>query len=147
MKRRILIFNSCWSTSEKDGVKYNRNFITYCWSPPVMSTSDECRCYVEANPASPWPAIHFPEPWHPTVAVSDQDRAPGHRICDLKKDIVNHNFNRILIHPGRARFPHFSKCRQTKQLSSEHSDCYWRDLVSGRVDHRWHTFMVQITNL
>ena len=30
---------------------------------------------------------------------------------------------------------HFSKFHKTKQLSSENSDCYWRDCGSGRVDH------------
>ena len=38
---------------------------------------------------------------------------------------------------------YFSKYRKTKQLSSENSDRFWRDRGSGRVDHWWHTCLVE----
>ena len=38
--------------------------------------------------------------------------------------------------------PHFSKSRKTKQLSSDNSGRYWRDCVSGQVDHWRHTCLV-----
>ena len=31
--------------------------------------------------------------------------------------------------------PHFSNFHKTKQISSENSDCYWRDYGFSRVDH------------
>ena len=38
--------------------------------------------------------------------------------------------------------PHFSKSRHTTQISSKNSDRYLRDCGSGRVDHWWHTSLV-----
>ena len=38
----------------------------------------------------------------------------------------------------------FSKSRETKQNSSANNVCYWRDCVTGRVDHWWHTCLVYI---
>ena len=41
-----------------------------------------------------------------------------------------------VVHPSVQL--HFSKSRNTKQVSSENSARYWRDCESGRGDHWWH---------
>ena len=58
-----------------------------------------------------------------------------------------HKFSQLLIHESRPVVTTIFTCCvctsfPTFQISSEHSDRYWRNCESGRVDHWWHICLV-----